>query len=226
MHCAAIQDLEAALKRFPNNARLLTSTAVLHGRQNSVRQARQFFKRGRAVDPHNAILLRVRFLDCREGLAEVPMPILEGSHAIRARAPQEHDYLCRSQLVIPKESLVLRLPPQNVALPSLFDTSLAAVVLQAWATMEGQKGDHALADDLFQAAAKLEPGNAILLNAWATFRKKSRGDAAGAHQMYADAVSANPDDIHSLQVSTSSKIPALSLTARSLGLPYRICTRH
>ena len=57
---AAIEDLEAALLRFPNNARLLTSAAVLHGRQNNVQQARQLFKRGRALDPDNAILLRVR----------------------------------------------------------------------------------------------------------------------------------------------------------------------
>lgn len=57
--CAAIRDLEAALQRFPNNARLLTSAAVLHGRQNNVQQARQLFKRGRALDPNNAILLRV-----------------------------------------------------------------------------------------------------------------------------------------------------------------------
>ncbi len=60
---AAVQDLEAALQRFPNNARLLTSAAVLHGRQNNVQQARQLFKRGRALDPDNAILLRVRPTD-------------------------------------------------------------------------------------------------------------------------------------------------------------------
>ena len=78
---------------------------------------------------------------------------------------------------------------------------MAAGIPQAWATLEGQKGDHNLADELFQAAAKVEPGNAILLNSWATFRKKSRRDSVGAHQMYADAVSANPDDIHSLQVN-------------------------
>ena len=90
---------------------------------------------------------------------------------------------------------------------------MAAVMPQAWATLEGRKGDHDLADELFQAAAKLEPGNAILLNTWATFRKKSRRDSAGAHQMYADAVSANPDDIHSLQVDTVSAVSLYHLSA-------------
>ena len=66
--------------------------------------------------------------------------------------------------------------------------------------MEGQKGDHGLAEDLFKAADKLEPGNPILLSAWANFKKKIGGDAAGARQMYSDALSANPDDIRSLQV--------------------------
>ena len=72
---------------------------------------------------------------------------------------------------------------------------------QAWATMEAQKGDHALAESLYRAAGELDPGNPVMLNAWASFRKKSAGDSAGALQMYADAVSANPDDIRSLQVS-------------------------
>ena len=42
-------------------------------------------------------------------------------------------------------------------------------VAQAWATMEGQKGDHGLAEDFFKAAEKLELESPILLNAWARF---------------------------------------------------------
>lgn len=119
MHCAAIQDLEAALQRFPNNARLLTSAAVLHGRRNDVQQARQLFKRGRAVDPNNAILLRVRVLDCREGRTELAMPIPGDGHAVLARAPQQDDVLCISQLVISDASLVSQVPPMHVAPQSL-----------------------------------------------------------------------------------------------------------
>ena len=58
-----------------------------------------------------------------------------------------------------------------------------------------------MAEDLYRAADKLDPGNPVMLNAWASFRKKSTGDSAGARQMYADAVSANPDDTRSLQAS-------------------------
>ena len=74
--------------------------------------------------------------------------------------------------------------------------------------MEAQKGDHAMAEDLYKAADKLDPGNAVMLNAWASFRKKSTGDSAGARQMYADAVSANPDDTRSLQVSCYALSPS------------------
>lgn len=56
---AALEDLTKALKKFPENARLLTSAAVLHGRQGRVECARELFKRGRAIDPRNAVLLRV-----------------------------------------------------------------------------------------------------------------------------------------------------------------------
>ena len=35
--------------------------------------------------------------------------------------------------------------------------------------MEGQKGDHGLAEEVFKAADKLGPGNPILLSAWARF---------------------------------------------------------
>ena len=58
-----------------------------------------------------------------------------------------------------------------------------------------------MAENLYRAADKLDPGNPVMLNAWASFRKKGTGDSAGARQMYADAVSANPDDTRSLQVS-------------------------
>ena len=85
-------------------------------------------------------------------------------------------------------------------------------MMQAWATLEGQKGDHTLADDLFKAADNVEPGNPILLNAWASFKQKSRGDSASALQMYADAVSANPDDIRSLQVPSLNEV-SLNLAA-------------
>ena len=57
--CAALEDLTEALKRFPKNARLLTSAAVLHGRQGRVESARELFRRGRTIDPQNAVLLRV-----------------------------------------------------------------------------------------------------------------------------------------------------------------------
>lgn len=96
-----------------------------------------------------------------------------------------------------KETVVEKpaLPRTRTALLCVVDT------LQAWATMEAQKGDHAMAEDLYRAADKLDPGNPVMLNAWASFRKKSTGDSAGARQMYADAVSANPDDTRSLQAS-------------------------
>ena len=58
--CAALEGLTEALERFPNNARLLTSAAVLHGRQGRVGRARELFRHGQAIDPQNAVLLRVR----------------------------------------------------------------------------------------------------------------------------------------------------------------------
>ena len=58
--CAALDDLTGALERFPDNARLLTSAAVLHGRLGRVEHARELFRQGQAVDPRNAVLLRVR----------------------------------------------------------------------------------------------------------------------------------------------------------------------
>ena len=58
--CAALDDLTGALERFPDNARLLTSAAVLHGRQGRVEHARELFRQGQAIDPRNAVLLRVR----------------------------------------------------------------------------------------------------------------------------------------------------------------------
>ena len=57
---AALDDLTGALERFPDNARLLTSAAVLHGRQGRVEHARELFRQGQAIDPRNAVLLRVR----------------------------------------------------------------------------------------------------------------------------------------------------------------------
>lgn len=66
--------------------------------------------------------------------------------------------------------------------------------------MEAQRGDHAQAEDLYRAAGELDPDNPVMLNAWASFRKRSASDSAGALQMYADAVRANPDDTRSLQV--------------------------
>lgn len=42
---------------------------------------------------------------------------------------------------------------------------------QAWAALEGKQGDAKKAQRLFEAAAKAEPGNPKLLNAWATFEK-------------------------------------------------------
>ena len=75
-----------------------------------------------------------------------------------------------------------------------------------------------MAEDLYRAADKLDLGNPVMLNAWASFRKKSAGDSAGARQMYADAVSANPDDTRSLQVSMRRTVPSFDhvLKAKSL----------
>ena len=77
-------------------------------------------------------------------------------------------------------------------------------VVQAWAALEGKKGDCALADQLFEAADRLEPGNPVLLSAWADFRRRRQGDCAGARHIYEDALSANPDDVRSLQVLQSA----------------------
>ena len=76
--------------------------------------------------------------------------------------------------------------------------------MQAWAALEGKKGDCALADQLFEAADRLEPGNPVLLSAWADFRRRRQGDSASARHMYEDALSANPDDVRSLQVIQSA----------------------
>lgn len=43
--------------------------------------------------------------------------------------------------------------------------------MQAWAALEGKLGDAKKAQRLFEAAAKAEPGNPKLLNAWATFER-------------------------------------------------------
>ena len=48
---------------------------------------------------------------------------------------------------------------------------LCISTMQAWAALEGKLGDAKKAQRLFEAAAKAEPGNPKLLNAWATFER-------------------------------------------------------
>jgi hypothetical protein len=84
---AAIKDLEAALEHFPHNARLLTSAAVLHGRRNNVKRARELFSRGREADPDSAVLLRVGSLGTHHAgnsSADVQQPGTKCVQAIRS----------------------------------------------------------------------------------------------------------------------------------------------
>jgi hypothetical protein len=52
--------LREALKQFPDNPQLLTSCAVQEGKSGNLPAARDLFSRVVAVDPTNAVPLRVR----------------------------------------------------------------------------------------------------------------------------------------------------------------------
>ncbi len=71
--------------------------------------------------------------------------------------------------------------------------------MQAWAALEGKKGEPKKAQRLFEAAAKAEPDNAMLLNTWATYEKR-RGDAAKARELYKKALDSNGSHVPSIQV--------------------------
>jgi hypothetical protein len=63
--------LRAGLERFPRNVRLLTSAAVLEGRRRNLDAARALFSRAHLLEPGNAVLLRVRALNCSPSPAPV-----------------------------------------------------------------------------------------------------------------------------------------------------------
>ena len=67
--------------------------------------------------------------------------------------------------------------------------------MQAWAALEGKQGDAIKAERLFGAAAKAEPGNPQLLNAWASFEKR-RGNAQGARELLEQTLAANGQQAH------------------------------
>ena len=71
--------------------------------------------------------------------------------------------------------------------------------MQAWAALEGRKGEPKKAQRLFEAAAKAEPDNAMLLNTWATYEKR-RGDATKAKELYKKALDSNSSHVPSIQV--------------------------
>lgn len=71
--------------------------------------------------------------------------------------------------------------------------------MQAWAALEGKKGEPKKAQRLFKAAAKAEPDNAMLLNTWATYEKR-RGDATKARELYKKALDSNGGHVPSIQV--------------------------
>lgn len=82
------------------------------------------------------------------------------------------------------------------------------VCLQAWAGLEGKKGEPKKAQRLFAAAAKAEPDNAMLLNTWASYEKR-RGDAAKARELYLKALDSSAGHVASLQVSNTTSCDSL-----------------
>uniref|UniRef100_A0A7S1XN54 UDP-N-acetylglucosamine--peptide N-acetylglucosaminyltransferase SPINDLY n=1 Tax=Phaeomonas parva TaxID=124430 RepID=A0A7S1XN54_9STRA len=64
-------------------------------------------------------------------------------------------------------------------------------LLQAWAVMERDEGNVAVARELFERAAQIEPGNSYVAHAWGLMEEQE-GDVDRARELYQSALETNP----------------------------------